>query len=217
MRKLLVTIASLTLLGLATPLMAADVPTDDVADMLAFMREEEKLAHDVYLLFSEMYAGEEGGPKIFAHITESEQRHSEAVLELLIEYGLPDPAAGLPPGVFQNAELQALYTTLIDVGDSGYTEALGVGVVIEQKDMTDIVAAIELSVAYADIVQVYSNLLASSERHLAAFLKALDTAEPGAASLGTLPESTDSTSRSLRATQPLARQPGLGTSPHGSR
>jgi hypothetical protein len=83
MRKLLVTFASLALLGFAAPLMAADVPTGEVADMLAFMREEEKLAHDVYLLFSEMYAGEEGGAKIFAHITESEQRHTDAVRELL--------------------------------------------------------------------------------------------------------------------------------------
>jgi hypothetical protein len=185
MRKLLVTFASLALLGLATPLMAADAPTDEVADMLAFMREEEKLAHDVYLLFSAMYAGEEGGAKIFARITESEQRHTDAVLELLVAYGLPDPAAGLAAGEFKDAELQALYTTLVEVGSAGYTEALGVGVVIEQKDMTDIVAAIELSVAYPDIVQVYSNLLAGSARHLAAFLQALDTAEPGAASVGT--------------------------------
>jgi hypothetical protein len=185
MRKLLVTFASLALLGLATPLMAAEAPTDEVADMLAFMREEEKLAHDVYLLFSAMYAGEEGGAKIFARITESEQRHTEAVLGLLDAYGLEDPAAGRAPGEFANVDLQTLYTTLVAVGSAGYTEALGVGVVIEQKDMTDIVAAIELSVAYADIVQVYSNLLAGSERHLAAFLKALGTAEPGAASVGT--------------------------------
>lgn len=64
------------------------------------------------------------------------------------------------------------------------TEALGVGVVMEQKDMTDIVAAIELSVAYADIAQVYSNLLAGSEHHLAAILKVPEVAEPGAASVG---------------------------------
>ena len=185
MRKQLVTFASLALLGLAAPLMAAVEPTKEVADMLAFMREEEKLAHDVYLLFSEMYAGRDGGAKIFARITESEQRHTEAVLGLLDAYGLPDPAAGLAPGEFNNAELQELYTTLVDVGTAGYTEALGVGVVIEQKDMTDIVAAIELSVAYADIVRVYSNLLTGSEHHLAAFLKVLDTDGPGAASMGT--------------------------------
>jgi hypothetical protein len=185
MKKLLVSLASLALLGLASPLMAADTPTDEVADMLAFMREEEKLAHDVYLLFSQMYASEEAGADIFARITESEQRHTDAVLGLLDAYGLEDPAAGRAPGEFANDDLQALYTTLVDVGSAGYTKALGVGVVIEQKDMTDIVAAIELSVAYPDIVQVYSNLLAGSARHLAAFLQALDTAEPGAASVRT--------------------------------
>ena len=180
MRKLLLAFASLALLGVAAPLAAAEPPTGEVAAMLAFMREEEKLAHDVYLHFSAMYAGQEAGAKIFTRIAESEQRHTDAVLGLLDEYGLPDPAAGKAPGEFTDQSLQALYTTLVSVGESGYTEALGVGVVIEQKDMTDIVAAIELSVAYADIVQVYSNLLAGSEHHLAAFLKVLDVAEPRA-------------------------------------
>jgi hypothetical protein len=184
MRKLLLTLASLVLFGIAAPLVAAEPPTDEVAAMMAFMREEEKLAHDVYLLFSEMYAGQEAGSKIFSRIAESEQRHTDAVKGLLDEYGLPDPAAGMAPGEFANQALQDLYTTLASVGAAGYTEALGVGVVIEQKDMTDIVAAIELSVAYADIVQVYSNLLAGSEHHLDAFLKVLDVAEPGAARAG---------------------------------
>jgi hypothetical protein len=49
--------------------------------------------------------------------------------------------------------------------------------------MTDIVAAIELSVAYADIVRVYSNLLTGSEHHLAAFLKVLEGSEPEAAGM----------------------------------
>ncbi len=180
MRKLLLTFASLVLLGVAAPLAAAEPPTDEVAAMLAFMREEEKLAHDVYLLFSEMYAGQEAGSMIFARIAESEQRHTDAVKGLLDEYGLPDPAAGMVPGQFVDQSLQDLYTALVGVGESGYTEALGVGVVIEQKDMTDIVAAIELSVAYADIVRVYSNLLTGSEHHLAAFLKVLEGDEPEA-------------------------------------
>ncbi len=182
MRKLLLTFASLVLIGVAAPVAAAEPPTDEVAATIAFMREEEKLAHDVYLLFSEMYAGQEAGSMIFTRIAESEQRHTDAVKGLLDEYGLPDPVAGMAPGEFANQSLQDLYTTLTTVGTAGYTEALGVGVVIEQKDMTDIVAAIELSVAYTDIVQVYSNLLAGSERHLAAFLKVLDAPESGAAS-----------------------------------
>ena len=184
MRKLLLTFASLALLGLAAPLMAAEALTDEAAAMLAFMREEEKLAHDVYLLFSEMYAGEEAGAKIFARIAESEQRHTDAVKGLLEAYGMPDPAAGRPRASSRTRPAGPLRDAR-EVGSAGFTEALGVGVMIEQKDMTDIVDAIELSVAYADIVQVYSNLLAGSEHHLAAFLKVLGTAEPGAASLST--------------------------------
>jgi hypothetical protein len=57
--------------------------------------------------------------------------------------------------------------------------ALGVGVLIEQKDITDIVAAIELSAAYPDIVQVYTNLLAASGNHLDAFMKVLERPEEG--------------------------------------
>jgi hypothetical protein len=184
MKKLLLTLALLVSIGAGAPAMAADTLPDEVAATLAFMREEEKLAHDVYLLFSEMYAQQEAGSKIFVHIAESEQRHTDAVKALLEDYGLADPAAALAPGEFANEMLQELYTTLVNVGTSGFTEALGVGVVIEQKDMTDIVAVIDLSAAYADIVNVYSNLLAGSEHHLAAFLKALDTAQPGTAIVG---------------------------------
>ena len=105
---------------------------------------------------------------------ESELRHTDAVKTLLQKYGVADPAANTGPGEFVNADLQALYDTLVSVGEEGLVEGLEVGVAIEKKDMTDIVEAIELSVAYKDIVQVYSNLLAGSENHLAAFLKALE-------------------------------------------
>jgi hypothetical protein len=44
--------------------------------------------------------------------------------------------------------------------------ALGVGVLIEQKDITD-------------IVQVYTNLLAASGNHLDAFMKVLERPEEG--------------------------------------
>lgn len=180
MRKLAL-IFMLLLIGPVGPAMAAETLTDEAAATLQFMREEEKLAHDVYLLFSQMYEGQ-ARSKIFAQIAESEQRHTDAVKGLLENYGIADPAATTVAGEFVDPELQDLYDTLVEVGTAGFTEALGVGVVIEQKDMTDIVEAIEVSAAYADIVRVYSNLLTGSEHHLSAFLKALDSIESGAAS-----------------------------------
>ena len=172
MRKLLFALALVT--TIAAPSALAQVTIDPaVAAELAFMREEEKLAHDVYALFGLMYVDQHPGSNVFTRIAASEQRHTDAVLGLLESYGLPDPALA-DPGVFRDEELQALYNTLVAVGSEGLTQALGVGVVIEQKDLDDLVAAIELSLAYPDIVRVYSNLLASSENHLAAFNKVLE-------------------------------------------
>jgi hypothetical protein len=175
MRRLAVALACLVPLGAALPAMAADALPDEVEYTLIYMREEEKLAHDVYLHFDGLYGGKTPGAQVFQHITLSEQRHTDAVAQLLAVYGVADTVADAAPGEFTIPELQDLYVTLIAVGETGLTEALGVGVLIERKDMTDIVEAIEVSVDYADIVQVYTNLLAGSENHLAAFLKALDT------------------------------------------
>jgi hypothetical protein len=180
MRKLLLLI-SLLATGAVIPVMAAEPISEEAAATLQFMREEEKLAHDVYVLFSQMYAGQASHSRIFAQIAESEQRHTDAVKGLLEEYDVADPAAATVAGEFANADLQDLYDALVEVGTAGFTEALSVGVVIERKDMTDIVNAIEISAAYADVVKVYSNLLTGSEHHLSAFLKALDSAAPGAA------------------------------------
>ena len=176
------------LLGLlmAAALAATIVPAQsaelapDAAAMLAYMREEEKLARDVYLHFAQSYAADYPAARIFGRIAESEQRHTDAVLALLNKYGLADPAASLAPGEFADSGMQELYATLIDVGATGFPEAVGVGILIERKDMTDIVAAIGLSIASPDIVQVYSNLLTGSENHLAAFLRVANLAQPAA-------------------------------------
>ena len=56
---------------------------------MLFMREEEKLARDVYLT---LYDAWRLAP--FANISVSEQKHMNAMLLLLRKYGLPDPAAG---------------------------------------------------------------------------------------------------------------------------
>lgn len=168
---------ALTMIGvvLAPVALAQDVIAPEVAQKLAFMREEEKLAQDVYMLFDTLYEVPAPGANVFRRIAESEGRHAAAVLKLLESYGLPDPAFE-EPGRFLDQDLQAMYDTLVLVGQTGLTEALGVGVTIEQQDIANVLEAIEISVGYADIVQVYSNLLGASENHLATFLKLVDKA-----------------------------------------
>lgn len=62
---------------------------------LLYMREEEKLARDVYL-----FLGEKFNARAFLNIAESEQTHMAYVKVLLDKYGIPDPVGSNPRGVF---------------------------------------------------------------------------------------------------------------------
>ena len=143
--------------------------TQEEIDGILFMREEEKLAHDVYVTFYDLYAN-----KIFLNIAASEQRHTEAVLRLINFYGLEDPAKeGI--GEFKNQELQDLYDLLMSMG-TDLISALKVGVLIEETDIEDITALMEQT-EVKNILQVYGNLLNGSLNHLKSFESTLDKLE----------------------------------------
>jgi hypothetical protein len=182
MKRLLLPAAILLASAVGSPLLAVEPLPAEVADALAYMREEEKLARDVYLHFAALYPVVEPGSNIFTKIAKSEQRHTDAVLKLLDKYGVDDPVVSdegevNPPGIFTDDELQTLYDNLVANGEAGLAEALEVGVLIEHTDIGDIGDAIELSAAYPDIVQVYSNLLSGSYSHLSAFEEVLEKLE----------------------------------------
>ena len=77
---------------------------------------------------------EQYGAKVFGNILSSEQKHQEEVLTLLQARGLADPRSS-ELGIFNNAELQALYDQLIAQGKQNAEEAYKVGVAIEEKDI----------------------------------------------------------------------------------
>ena len=141
--------------------------TDAEVEGLLYMREEEKLAHDVYITLYQMW-----GIPVFQNIANSELSHTEAVMNLLNIYGIDDPAIGAAVGVFTNPDLQALYDQLVDLGRQSAADALRVGAAIEEIDILDLQANLETLTA-ADIRQVYENLLFGSENHLRAFTSVL--------------------------------------------
>lgn len=135
-------------------------------ESLLYMREEEKLARDVYDAFYDRY-----GLRVFSNIAASEQAHMDAVLTLLNRYGLADPAAAAP-GVFNNDDLQTLYDDLIDQGNQSLTAALQAAVLIEETDIADLQDGLALT-SHADLRAVYTNLLRASQNHLRAFSRQL--------------------------------------------
>lgn len=175
---LLTVLAGLTLLlatwannAHAAPASSAAAATSELSDAevadLLFMREEEKLAHDVYLALYDQW-----GVNVFQNIAASEQTHSDTILYLIDTYDLVDPVGDNAPGVFVNQDLQALYTQLVIEGGQSLADALRVGAAIEEIDILDLDAALART-DHADILVVYQNLRAGSENHLRAFVNTL--------------------------------------------
>lgn len=133
-------------------------------DGLIHMRLEEKLARDVYTTFGNLY-----NYQVFLNIKESEQKHMDAMLRLLVKYNIEDPVLSDEVGVFPPGPFQVLYDDYITQGSVSLLEALQVGVDIEELDITDLQYQIDEVVDNPDILRVYSHLLTGSENHLAAF------------------------------------------------
>lgn len=136
-------------------------------DGLLYMREEEKLAHDVYVALYAKYR-----LNVFSNISSAELNHMSAVKTLLDRYGLPDPAKGNGVGVFSNEQLQVLYDALILRGSQSLPEALKVGGAIEEIDISDLETHLATT-NRSDIHTVYSNLESASCNHLRAFVSTL--------------------------------------------
>ena len=134
------------------------------AENLAFMREEEKLARDVYLYLFDVW-----GQLVFENIAASEQQHMDAVKTLLDKYGLEDPAEGNGEGVFTNGELQELYDDLIARGTQSELDALYVGATIEDMDIKDLEEILP-ETDTPDFIKVCENLMKGSRNHLRAFV-----------------------------------------------
>jgi hypothetical protein len=135
---------------------------------LLLMREEEKLARDVYLALAELW-----NLPVFNNIAQSETNHMEAVGSLLDQYGLEDPAATTGQGVFTNPTLQELYDQLVAKGSQSLIDALHVGATIEEIDILDLEEYISKT-QREDITFVYNNLLKGSRNHLRAFVSSLE-------------------------------------------
>lgn len=134
---------------------------------LLFMREEEKLAMDLYdVLFATW------GDPVFEKISGSESRHTGTIESFLEANAIPDPALD-EVGVFTDPTLQLLYDDLVAQGSISLLEAYRVGALIEETDMVDLQSAIE-AVDHAALENIYSNLMEASSHHLDAFIQKIE-------------------------------------------
>ena len=149
---------------------AADPISDTEKADLVYMREEEKLAHDVYLTL-----GTKWNSSVLLKIAESEQRHTESIALLLEKYAIEGPSIGKPAGEFSNQDLKSLYDKLVAEGSKSLESALAVGATIEDLDIFDLDEALK-DAKNPDVVRVFGNLKSGSENHLRAFVTQLEAA-----------------------------------------
>ncbi|WP_456440950.1 DUF2202 domain-containing protein, partial [Caldithrix abyssi] len=138
------------------------------AEGLIFMREEEKLARDVYLTLYGQWS-----LAVFVNISVSEQMHFDAMGYLLQKYNIDDPAVVDSIGAFTNADLQNLYNTLTVQSKDSVIAALKVGALIEEVDIRDLQKELDENVDNEDIQYVYENLMRGSRNHLRSFVSYL--------------------------------------------
>jgi len=181
-KTLLITGAILTILASITvanlngqqqrgsrPLPAAVQLTEAEEDHILYMREEEKLARDVYLTLEETWDAE-----IFANISESEQRHMDAIKRLITRYDLVDPVVNDAIGEFANQDFADMYDELVKIGEFSLEEALKVGVRIEELDIADLDQALQ-ETSMRSVRRVFQNLLNGSHKHIDAFQRTIES------------------------------------------
>lgn len=144
-----------------------ELSADEIEGIL-YMREEEKLARDVYLTLYDQWS-----LPIFQNIANSEQTHMDAIEKLIDRYGLTDPAAGNDAGEFTDQTLQSLYDDLVAMGSQSLANALRVGAAIEEIDILDLEERVAQTDA-GDIQRVYESLMKGSRNHLRSFVATLE-------------------------------------------
>ena len=157
---------------------------------LVFMREEEKLARDVYMTLSTLWPD----ARVLVNIGEgSEQTHTDVMRDKLADYGVDDPnpeTNDLPSSIgYYTGEDYGVYFTekyqlLVNSGSQSELDAMYVGAFIEELDMHDIVECptvivetdngiTDCGMNYTDeqpLINAYASLLDGSKNHLRAFV-----------------------------------------------
>lgn len=136
---------------------------------IVHMREEEKMARDIY---DSMYAKWQVNP--FGNIRKSEQVHMDRMKELLDEYGIKDPVneTSDKPGVFISNPIQQFYSESANSGSKTLIEALKVGAKVEELDIADL-NNYGKQTTNKRLLATYEYLKMASENHLRAFVRRL--------------------------------------------
>jgi len=149
-----------------SPFTTYDTLSENDKAGLVKMREEEKLAFEVYTFLDEKW-----DHQVFKTIKQSEARHGDFVKGLIDQFGIKDPYIATN-GQYANAKMQKLYQELITKGSQSLKDAFTVGAIIEDIDIADL-DILMAATTNKDLLGVYDNLNRGSRNHMRAFSRQL--------------------------------------------
>jgi len=142
---------------------ASPADPDDATETFVFLTGEEKLAQDVYTTLGEQFDAQQ-----FERIAASETRHLAAMRTVLDSLDAADPTVGDDAGVFDDPTLQRSYDDYVAQGSESLAAAAAVGIAIEEADIAELTAALEIA-PDEHATAVLEQQIQASKRHLAAF------------------------------------------------
>jgi hypothetical protein len=165
---LITTIIFLSLLF--NPLKIYSQLSDAEVNGILSLREEEKVAYDVYTVMFEKYES-----KVFKKIAENEKEHMNKIKELIDQFNLTDPIAGTEDqkGVFSNKKMQTMYDEMILGGNYGLLDALRAAARFEETDIVDLRKYLS-SASDQSVINIYLNLESGSQDHLRSLVKYIE-------------------------------------------
>ena len=142
----------------APPVTSTASNVSDIATILKDAYSEERLAEDIYIKMLAKY----GDFTEVMNIIDSEEKHSEQVGRLLDVRGITRPT--------DYGSYSGTYDTLSKMLNTGLTQAIEVGVMVEVGDIDHLLSEYK-TVEDADVRRVFENIGGSSFNHLRAFLR----------------------------------------------
>lgn len=155
------------------PSAATRVADETLVKNARYMREEERMARDLYQAFADAH----GSDTAFARIAKAEQRHFDAIGRILTRYGIEDLSAGKEAGKYAEPKLQKEYDRLLAQGKESLAKAYQAGIEVEKADIADLDDVIKQTTA-PDAKRVFENLRNGSLHHLDAFTALADGKTP---------------------------------------
>lgn len=132
---------------------------------LTRMREEEKLARDIYISFWNKW-----GNDAFVNTSKSEQTHMDYVKVILDRYWIDDPIKDDSVWIFSFYAMKKLYDDFVFKWNKSLLDAFILSADAESLDILDASDLLQQT-KNKDIMELYNNLIIWSRSHLRAYVE----------------------------------------------